>query len=146
MAESVEETRLTVRRTIPARREKVFDAWLDAEGMRTWMAPGMAQGATAEIEPRVGGAFRIVMHGTDRDYDHRGVYRVLDRPSKIVFTWVSDGTNRRESLVTIELHERGEETEVVLTHEGLPDRKRTEDHAEGWTRIVELLAKHLAPK
>ena len=111
--------------------------------MRTWMAPGTAQSATAEIDARVGGALRIVMRGADRDDDHRGVYRVLDRPSKIVFTGISAGTDRRESLVTIELHERGGETELVLTPEGLPDRARTKDHAEGWTEILRRLAEHV---
>jgi len=139
------ETRLTIRKILPARREAVYDAWLDPGSLAEWMRPNEGIRSTAETDPRVGGAFRILMRHSGGEYDHRGVYRVLDRPSKIVFTWISDGTDQRESLVTIELFERGSETELVLTHEALPNAVQTERHREGWTGIAGALARYLAP-
>ena len=133
------ENRLVLRKLLPATREEVFDAWLDPVGMREWMPPGTGTSATAEIDPRVGGKFRIVMHHPERDYDHRGEYRVIDRPSKLVFTWISEGTEQRESLVTIELHERGRETELVLMHEKLPNAVSVERHTGGWAGILEKI-------
>ena len=82
---------LVVRRTIPATREEIFDAWITADRLKTWMCPPGVTSATATIDARVGGRYSIVMHG-ERDYDHEGEYLVIDRPSKLSFTWISAGT------------------------------------------------------
>ena len=61
---------LVVRRVIRASREEIFDMWTEADNLRLWMRPPRALGASAESDARVGGRYRIVMHG-DRDYDRR---------------------------------------------------------------------------
>jgi uncharacterized protein YndB with AHSA1/START domain len=133
---------LVVRRTIPASREEIFDAWLTADSLKQWMCPTGVQSATATIDARVGGRYRIVMHG-DRDYDHAGEYLVIDRPSKLSFTWISEGTDRQSSIVTVELFDTGRDgTELVLTHEQLPPGK-VAPHVPGWTAIIEKLAASL---
>jgi uncharacterized protein YndB with AHSA1/START domain len=133
---------LVVRRTIPASREEIFDAWITADSLKQWMCPPAIRSASATIDARVGGRYRLVMHG-DRDYYHEGEYLVVDRPSKLSFIWISAGTDRQTSIVTIELFEttRGE-TELVLTHQQLPP-DNVAPHVEGWTAIVEKLAASL---
>ena len=42
------------------------------------------------------------------------------------------------TVVTIEFHERGAETELVLTHRRLPPAV-VDSHRQGWTDIVRLL-------
>ena len=78
---------LSVRRRIPARREVVYEAWIDPQGIREWMCPGDTVSAEARLDVRVGGSYRIVMKGKDRDHVHTGIYQVVDAPSKLVFTW-----------------------------------------------------------
>jgi len=130
---------LVVRRLIRASREEIFDMWTRAENLRRWMRPPRATGASAESDPRVGGRYRIVMHG-DRDYDHHGEYLVVDRPSKISFTWISEGSRYQTSMVTVELFDRGGgTTELVLTHQRLPP-DMVSRHEEGWTEILGELA------
>ena len=130
---------LVVRRVIRASREEIFDMWTHAERLRLWMRPPRATGASAESDARVGGSYRIVMHG-DRDYDHHGEYLVVDRPSKLSFTWISEGSHYQTSVVTVELFDRGGgQTELVLTHERLPQEEAAR-HAEGWTEIIGELA------
>jgi uncharacterized protein YndB with AHSA1/START domain len=121
-------------------RERVFEAWLDSESLAQWMRPGNFTHATVTVDPRVGGGFRIVMEGrTDGgDYEHRGEYLVIEPPSLLSFTWISNATDHRPTVVTIEFHERGTETELVLTHRRLPS-KAVEAHREGWTDIMRLL-------
>ncbi len=53
---------LVVRRVLAIAREKVFAAWLDPASLAQWMRPGAVSHATVEVDPRVGGKFRIVMH------------------------------------------------------------------------------------
>jgi uncharacterized protein YndB with AHSA1/START domain len=133
---------LVVRRTIPASREEIFDAWITADSLKEWMCPQGIKSATATIDARVGGRYRIVMHG-DADYDHEGEYLVVERPSKLSFTWISAGTDRQTSIVTIELFEKARnQTELVLTHQQLPPDKIA-PHVQGWTAIVENLAASL---
>ena len=52
---------VVVRRMIAASAEDLFDAWLDPEALAQWMRPGSIQSTVARVEPRVGGAYEIVM-------------------------------------------------------------------------------------
>jgi uncharacterized protein YndB with AHSA1/START domain len=138
------EQTVVVRKILPASREEVYDAWLDCEGMRQWMCPGPVTSAEVTLEPRVGGRLRILMKAPKSDYDHTGEFRVLDRPSKLQFTWVSPGTDHQETLVTVELHERGTQCELVLTHERFPREEAARQHEEGWGQIADKLGDYLA--
>jgi uncharacterized protein YndB with AHSA1/START domain len=144
MAELIEQTndRLVIRKLIPASREQVFAAWSDPESIRHWMCPGHIVSTEAQIDFRVGGSYRILMKGANQDYDHTGVYRVIDPPSKLVFTWISKGTDLAETLVTVELKERQSGTELTLTHERFPKPEKVRPHIDGWSEIVSLLAEH----
>ncbi|MBK5259124.1 MAG: SRPBCC domain-containing protein [Thermoanaerobaculia bacterium] len=135
------QTDLVVRRTIPASAEELFDAWLDPKSLALWMTPmdGMTP-ATVRNDPRVGGEYEIIMHAPGHDYPHRGNYRVIDRPRRLAFTWLSDATGDRETVVTVEFVPRGAKTEVVLTHAGLDDDAQTK-HTQGWSGVLEKLEK-----
>jgi uncharacterized protein YndB with AHSA1/START domain len=135
---------LTVRKLLPASRDEVFAAWTDAESMSAWMAPMPGGMARCSLDVRVGGSYRIDMVAGDAKYEHTGKYLVVDRPRKLSFTWVSAGTNHTESVVTIELSERGRQTELVLTHDRLPTAESVTPHSDGWTAILEKLGQRLA--
>ena len=132
-----------ISKTMPARREDVFNAWLDADGMRHWMCPGDIRKTDAEIDARVGGKFRIVMHGEENDYEMTGEYVEIDPPHRLVFTWESNVTTGK-SLLTLEFHESGDETELVLIHERLSDAETAGNYEKGWGDILEKLAQHVA--
>ncbi len=135
---------LIVRRQIAVPRERVFEAWLDSESLAQWMRPATMTHATVTVDPRVGGGFRIVMHGRpEGDVEHRGEYLAIEPPSLLSFTWISKHTDRQPTVVTIEFHERGGDTELVLTHRRLPP-SQVEAHRQGWTDIVRLLDQALA--
>jgi uncharacterized protein YndB with AHSA1/START domain len=129
---------VVVRRTIAASAEDLFDAWLDPEALAAWMRPGTIRSAVANIEPRVGGRYQIVMQGESGPIPHTGVYRVIDRPKRLVFTWQSPHTGPDETLVTVDFLKAGRATEVVVTHEQLPESARP-SHARGWTSGLEHL-------
>ncbi len=132
---------LVVRRHMAVPRARVFDAWLDSESLAHWMRPGDMTHATVTVDPRVGGGFRIVMEGPTDGldcYEHHGEYLAIEPPSLLSFTWISKNTGHQPTVVTIEFHERGAGTELVLTHRGLPPRE-VEGHRKGWTDIVRLL-------
>jgi len=132
-----------ISKIMPAPREEVFAAWLDAEGMRSWMCPGDIKKTDVEIDARVGGKFRILMQGEEDKYEKFGEYVEIDPPSRLAFTWLFPDTVGG-SLVTIDFHDRGEETEMVLTHERLPSNEIAAQHEAGWSSIIEKLAINLA--
>lgn len=134
--------KLVIRRRIRAASEAVFAAWTDPESIRHWMCPGDTVTAEAQLDLRVGGAFRIVMKSQTRDVEHTGRYEVIDPPRRLVFTWMSTATDYQPTRVTVEIVDQGEECEVVLTHEQLPV-KAVEAHRGGWGQIVDKLAGHL---
>ncbi len=131
---------LVVRRQLAVPRERVFEAWLDSESLAQWMRPTGITHAMVTVDPRVGGGFRILMEGRGdgRSYDHHGEYLAIEPPSLLSFTWISEGTDHKPTVVTIEFHERGTGTELVLTHRRLAP-KAIGGHRDGWTDIVRLL-------
>jgi uncharacterized protein YndB with AHSA1/START domain len=135
--------RLVVRRIIRATCEEVFAAWSDPESISQWMCPGSVKSAEAQLDVRVGGKFRIVMKDGEREFDHTGEYRVVQRPSKLVFTWVSKGTDNQPTMVTVEMRALGDSCELTLTHEKLATSDARNRHEKGWSDIVNKLGAHL---
>ena len=129
---------LVVRRVIPVPRERVFAAWLDPKSLGQWMRPGGMTDATAEVDPKVGGRFRIVMIEGPKRYEHRGEYLVIRPPERLEFTWISEATDHRATVVAIEFLERDAGTELVLTHRRLPP-SQVGSHRAGWTDIMRKL-------
>ena len=137
---------LTITRHISAPRQRVFDAWLDSEGLAHWMRASAFDDSIVTVDPRVGGGFRVVMVPKDREtVEHWGEYLRIEPPSLLSFTWISKNTDRWPSEVTIEFHEEGDGTELVLTHRGLPE-KAVNGHRAGWTEILEQLEQVVAEK
>jgi len=136
---------VVIRRRIAATRHRVFQAWLDADGMGAWMCPGGIVSTVVELDARVGGALRIVMHGAGEVFDHWGEFTLIEPPSKLAFTWHAKATDYRPTLVTVELFDAGDhECDLVLTHTGLPRPTITDQYRGGWHTIVGRLAQHLA--
>jgi uncharacterized protein YndB with AHSA1/START domain len=136
--------RVVIRRRMPAPREVVFESWIDPEGLHEWMCPGDVVSAEATLDVRVGGSFRIVMKGADRDHVHTGTYQVVERPSKLVFTWSADNIPGEMTLVTVELFPHGDESELMLTHERFPKTDVAKRYEGGWGMIADKFATYLS--
>lgn len=132
---------LQINRTIQAPVDVLFDAWLDPESIKKWMCPGDGVSVpNPKLEAKVGGQFDFTMSVGDQNLPHTGEYKIIDRPKKLQFTWVSANTNQNDSLVTIDFKILSEnKTDLTLTHEFLPTKNSKEDHKGGWSRILECL-------
>ena len=110
-----------IRRRVKAGAEQIFDLWTKPDLMARWMSPfpGTVD-CKANCDLRPGGTFSLVMSSEESSREVSGTYVQIDRPRKLVFTWIGPLTNNVNTLVTLELHPRGDETELVLTHERLP--------------------------
>ena len=110
-----------LRRRVKASAEQIFDLWTKPELTARWMSPFPgAVHCKASSDLRPGGAFSLVMSSADSSREVSGAYVHIDRPRKLVFTWMGPLTNHVNTLVTVELNPHGDETDLVLTHERLP--------------------------
>jgi len=131
-----------VRRRVRASAEQIFDLWTKPDLMVRWMSPfpgAVYCKATCDLRP--GGAFSLVTSSEESSREVSGTYVHIDRPRKLVFTWIGPLTNNVNTLVTVELNPRGDnETDLVLTHERLPTPAIHEGHTKGWGIILDHLA------
>ena len=134
---------IRITKLLPATPEDVFAAWTDPVSLTEWMCPEDLTVASVTLDLRVGGKFQLVMRGENRDIVHVGEYREIHPPKRLVFTWKSAATLQQETLVTVELSPKGEQTELVLVHELFPNEHSAAQHKNGWQSIVEKLNTHL---
>jgi len=135
-------TDITVTRTIPASPEKIFDVWLDPK------SPGGPWFGTkrAILNAVVDGLFYHAVEHQGRVWPHYGRFTQLDRPRKIEHTWMSEATKGAESVVTVTLEPRGDQTEVTIHHAGVPDDEMGRRHKDGWTWILSMLQQGMAAR
>jgi uncharacterized protein YndB with AHSA1/START domain len=134
-------TSVEIRRRLSAPPSRVFDWWTEPDLLERWMTPsGMCE---ATVDARQGGAFRIVMSGEGIVIEHVGTFLEIDRPRRLVFTWMSPYTGARPSLVTVELEpEDGGGTELRLVHTELPE-EAVASHGGGWGTMLGRLEEAL---
>jgi uncharacterized protein YndB with AHSA1/START domain len=132
---------LQIRRRLGAGAEQIFDLWTKPDLMVRWMSPFPGSvGCKATCDLRPGGAFSLVMSSKESIRQVSGTYLQVDRPRKLVFTWIGPLTNNVNTLVTVELNPHGDETDLVLTHERLPTSRIHDGHTIGWGNILDHLA------
>lgn len=127
--------------------EKVFDAWLDTNFLSKWMfGPDVRDEEIIKLEnnPEKGGQFSYVVKREDEELDHRGTYREVSRPHRLVFTWGVDEEAGDESVVTIEIESTDGGCRLTLVHELDPKWEEYVDRTrEGWTFMLEKLQETL---
>ncbi|MGB0036535.1 MAG: SRPBCC domain-containing protein [Candidatus Acidiferrales bacterium] len=105
-----------------------------------------------ELDVRVGGRYTIEVRTPEGIfYLGQGTFREVKPPEKLVFTWGWSETSKgktkalqeAESLVTVELFERGKSTEMVVTHERFETVKERDETNTGWNGCFDVLAKLL---
>jgi glutathione S-transferase len=133
---------LRLSRFIRAPREKVFDAFVQAEMIRQWMCPRGMGVEAAELDARVGGRYRLTMRTRDRQqHVVTGEYRELNRPARITYTWawVGGPMDNTETLVSVEFVARDGGTDVQMHHSGFPNPQTRDSHRTGWNATLNRL-------
>lgn len=140
------ELELTVSRTIPASRDKVFNAWLSPGMLSKVMRPPgtTSEGARVTNDPVKGGRFSIVMTTPEKEIPHAGTYLEIDPYSRLAFTWESP-FSQDDSVVTIDFSEpQPGMTDITLKQVKFRSEEARLGHIEGWTAILGCLAETIA--
>jgi uncharacterized protein YndB with AHSA1/START domain len=127
--------------------ESVFDAFVEPSKMMHWYSPENMTTPRAESDLREGGSYAVTMVYNDTP-DHeetvRGVYKEIQKPNKLRFSWQWDGQDD-ETEVTVELRKlSNNQTELTLTHAGFEEKEYQKgfalaDHQQGWNSAFNRL-------
>jgi uncharacterized protein YndB with AHSA1/START domain len=131
-------------RLLPGPIERVWAFLVEPDKRMRWFAGG-------PIEPRVGGAVKLVFQHTnitDEPIPERwkaaasggemiGTVTRWEPPHTLGYTWNEGGA---ASEVTFVLSEKGADVLLTLTHRQLPSREEMIDVSGGWHAHVNVLA------
>ena len=141
-----DETTLKLIRVFDAAPERVFDAWMSRAEWQAWLGPEGVRCDIPLLDARIGGKYRLTMHlPSGQTIPVAGVFKTIDRPRTLAFTWGLEGDPTRQSLVTLTFRAvNAHQTEMSLCQEGLGSIANRDDHGKGWNSAFNKLAAHLA--
>ena len=126
---------LVIERSVPAGRERVFDALTRPESLKAWFWPPRFQTDVA-VDLRVGGEY--FLRSPSMAMGVEGRFHEVVVPESLAFDWRWDG----QDLVTeVRLHlaPDPEATRLVLTHSGFATAADRDDHIQGWNDCLDRL-------
>jgi uncharacterized protein YndB with AHSA1/START domain len=121
------DTQVMITREFDAPRRLVYRAWTTQDLVRRWWSANRGEMTVADIDLRVGGAWRYAMiaHG-EFEVGFHGEYREIVPNERIVSTEVYEGAPEVEAVTTVTFDERDGRTTVTI----LVDHQRRE-HRDG---------------
>jgi uncharacterized protein YndB with AHSA1/START domain len=134
---------LVITRLIAAPRERVWAAWTDPAQAVKWWGPKHCPATHLEMDVRVGGVWTGRLRSVEdgRVLTHRGVFREVTAPERLVFTfaWDEEGERGLETIVTITLAEENGKTRLTLRQTPFQSIEERDGHRGGWTSTFERL-------
>jgi uncharacterized protein YndB with AHSA1/START domain len=137
-------TALTIRRVVAAGVERVFAAWTTPELLRAWWGPAGVTCVGAELDLRVGGAYRIGNQLPDGSVVWiEGTFDEVAPPRRLVYSWrIGDEPVSRVTVEFVAVNGSGRAgCEVTLTHERIHSVDARDDHARGWAGCLDGLGR-----
>jgi uncharacterized protein YndB with AHSA1/START domain len=134
---------------------QVFNAWSDPEALGQWFGPHSHKCLIEKYDFRQNGEYQIRMVPVAEDTDCAGdssqdsvcagtfVEIIPEERIVMTFGWIENGGDIKDTLLTIELNATHDGTELVLTHERLPNKEACDAHRGGWQGSLECLEEFL---
>lgn len=148
---------LVIERTLQASPERVFDAFTDPAQLTQWWWPKGFSCPAAEVDLRVGGAYRLAMLWPDaiptaNPFAHYmgGEYYEIDRPHRLVMSGRAGNEEQGELFATlIELTLEARDGGTALTmrqsyYEPMPPPAALAGAEQGWNEQLDKLEQLLS--
>lgn len=129
----------------------VFDVLTEPEHVRNWFAPFEDTMTVCSIDLRVGGTYHMVFVTSDgTECSFRGTYLEIERPTRIVDTWLFEGWPDAEAVETVDLHESDGVTKVTMNlafrdRAGRDHMTRTDGQEDSWDKMEDYLRSLVDP-
>lgn len=136
-------------RVIRSTPQRVYRAFLDADAWAKWLPPHGFTGKVHELDPRVGGAYRMSFTNftTGQSHAFGGQYLELIPNEKLRYTAVFDDPGlpgTMQTTVTLKAVSCGVELSIV--QEGIPSLIPAESCYLGWQESLQLLTQLVEPE
>lgn len=140
---------VTLHRVLRAPPDRVYRAFLDPLAMVKWLPPHGFTGQVHEINPIVGGGYRMSFTNfrTGQSHAFGGTYVEMVPNQRLRYTDRFDDPNLPgEMSVTISLRPVACGTELSITQQGIPAAIPTEFCCLGWQESLAMLASLVEPE
>lgn len=132
-----------IARTFDVGAEKLFDCFTNPVEVARWWGPVGVRCPSAENDLSIGGHFRFAMRADDGSIDTAacGEYLVIERPSRLVFTWMWEGAPEPPTRVSLTFTAvTANRTRLELVHDRFDTIARAALHETGWGSCLDALA------
>lgn len=137
-------TELFVSKVVKADRNRVFAAWTTPDLVRQWWGPPPFTCPVAEIDLRVGGAYRLANRGIDGEIIWiSGSFTRVEAPEALSYTWSLSTHSTGPSLLHVYFLDHPDGTEVRIHHERFADATVRDEHVLGWQGCLGKFAEFL---
>lgn len=141
------DTELYLERLIAAPPERVFELWVTPELLVKWWGPEGSDIPAHAIDVRPGGKWRTTMRNAEgKLFTVSGVYRTIDPPRRLAFTWAWDnekGERGHETDVTVTFEPAPGGTRLVLLQKEFQSKDARDRHGIGWASTFNCLEQEL---
>jgi uncharacterized protein YndB with AHSA1/START domain len=138
----MDEKTVTVKYTLSAPPEQVFQAWVQPDLLKQWWCtPGFVF-KNIMIDARPAGTYRFEVGAPDADASNacivEGNFLEVTPGHKLAYTWAmrAPGLEVSDTCVTITLEAHGNYTELTLVHAGLKEPEVYELHRTDWPIVL----------
>ncbi len=136
-AVDIETRTLRIERLFKAPAEKVFDAWTRQEQLSQWFGPEGATISECAVGVKEGDAWCVTMQHADEGTNTvKGVYKLIERPTRLVFTWGwldENGVRGHETEVDVAFEKTNEGTLMTFVQTIFENTDTRDRHNEGWS-------------
>ncbi len=107
---------LTVKRTLNAPRELVWETWTKPEHIVQWWGPVGFTTTSQQMDVKTGGTWRFIMHGPDgRDYLNKIIFIEVVKPERLTYKHAGDDETEPVSFhVTVTFEAAGNKTNLTM--------------------------------
>jgi uncharacterized protein YndB with AHSA1/START domain len=140
---------VSLHRVLKASPEKVYRAFTNATAMTAWLPPYGFLCTVHELDPKVGGKYRMSFHNftTGNSHSFGGKYIEMKPNEFLKYTDKFDDPNLPgEMITTVWLRKVSVGTELQVQQDGIPEVIPAEACYLGWQESLEKLAKLVEPE
>ena len=140
-----ENLRLQLSKVVRVNRRRAFEAWTTPELLMRWFGPGQMLPTQATVDVRPEGIFKFVIEGPSprtgqsMSVTFTGTFREVIPDERLTFDWAVAGDPGDPTFVTVEFRDAEGGTEVVLTHEKIPNADLVNRNRFGWGGMLDKL-------
>lgn len=141
MKANVADHTVVIRKTFPIDRKTLFAAFTESQKMQKWFFIERCWNTEVKNTLKVGEKYSIKMLTHDGLVsNNHGVYKEIDPPKRLVFTWAINESI--DSLVKVDFELANGGTKITLTHDSLPNESYYCLHLWSWQHCLENLRRY----